>query len=64
MIICTPGKDLAQCVRGERVVQFNRRTRVIPAEAGVVRTFGVSTEPTPDYLALAGCGGRISGSPA
>jgi len=54
VIICTPDKDLAQCVQGNRVVQLNRRTRVILDEAGVVRKFGVSPESIPDYLALVG----------
>ena len=54
VIICTPDKDLAQCVRGERVVQLNRRTRVTLDEAGVVRKFGVSPKSIPDYLALVG----------
>jgi len=54
VIICTPDKDLAQCVQGERVVQLNRRTRVILDEAGVIRKFGVSPESVPDYLALVG----------
>jgi len=54
VIICTPDKDLAQCVRGERVVQFNRRMRVTLDEAGVIRKFGVSPESIPDYLALVG----------
>jgi 5'-3' exonuclease len=54
VIICTPDKDLAQCVRGERVVQLNRRTRVTLDEAGVSRKFGVPPESIPDYLALVG----------
>jgi len=54
VIICTPDKDLAQCVRGARVVQLNRRTRVIRDEAGVVAKFGVAPESIPDYLALVG----------
>jgi 5'-3' exonuclease len=54
VIICTPDKDLAQCVRGTRVVQLNRRTRVIRDEAGVVAKFGVPPESIPDYLALVG----------
>src|SRR5439155_13460345 len=41
VIICTPDKDLAQSVRGTRVVQLNRRTREIRDEAGVVKRFGV-----------------------
>jgi 5'-3' exonuclease len=54
VIICTPDKDLAQCVRGTRVVQLNRRTRAIRDEAGVVARFGVLPESIPDYLALVG----------
>ena len=54
VIICTPDKDLAQCVRGTRIVQLNRRTRVTLDEAGVVQKFGVSPASIPDYLALVG----------
>ncbi len=54
VVICTPDKDLAQCVRGTKIVQLNRRTRVTLDEAGVVRKFGVPPESIPDYLALVG----------
>src|SRR5947199_5665853 len=54
VIICTPDKDLSQCVRGTRVVQMNRRTRAIRDEAGVVARFGVPPASIPDYLALGG----------
>jgi 5'-3' exonuclease len=54
VIICTPDKDLAQCVRGTRIVQMNRRTRAIRDEAGVVAKFGVPPASIPDYLALVG----------
>jgi 5'-3' exonuclease len=54
VIICTPDKDLAQCVRGTRIVQLNRRTRVTIDEAGVLQKFGVLPESIPDYLALVG----------
>ena len=54
VIICTPDKDLAQCVSGTRIVQLNRRTRVTLDEAGVIQKFGVSPESIPDYLALVG----------
>ena len=54
VIICTPDKDLAQCVHGTRIVQLNRRTRVTIDEAGVVQKFGVSPASIPDYLALVG----------
>lgn len=54
VIICTPDKDLAQCVHGSRVVQLNRRTRAIFDEAGVMQKFGVPPRSIPDYLALVG----------
>ena len=54
VVICTPDKDLAQCVHGTRIVQLNRRTRVTLDEAGVVKKFGVSPASIPDYLALVG----------
>jgi 5'-3' exonuclease len=54
VIICTPDKDLAQCVRGTRIVQLNRRTREIRDEAGVIAKFGVPPTSIPDYLALVG----------
>jgi 5'-3' exonuclease len=54
VIICTPDKDLAQCVRGARIVQLNRRTGVTYDEAGVIQKFGVSPLSIPDYLALVG----------
>jgi 5'-3' exonuclease len=54
VIICTPDKDLAQCVRGTRIVQFDRRKRIMRDEAGVVAKFGVKPESIPDYLALVG----------
>jgi 5'-3' exonuclease len=54
VIICTPDKDLAQCVRGTRVVQLNRRTRVTLDEEGVVKKYGVPPASIPDYLALVG----------
>jgi 5'-3' exonuclease len=54
VIICTPDKDLAQCVRGTRVVQLNRRARTVCDEHGVVAKFGVGPESIPDVLALVG----------
>jgi len=54
VIICTPDKDLAQCVSGRQVVQLDRRKRVVMDEAGVVEKFGVLPESIPDYLALVG----------
>ena len=54
VIVCTPDKDLAQCVRGDRVVQLDRRTREIRDESGVRQKYGVSPESIPDWLALVG----------
>jgi 5'-3' exonuclease len=54
VVICTPDKDLAQCVRGARVVQLNRRTNTVLDEPGVVKKFGVAPSSIPDYLALVG----------
>ena len=54
VVVCTPDKDLAQCVRGTRVVQLDRRTREIRDEAGVVKKFGVRPSSIPDWLALVG----------
>ena len=54
VIICTPDKDLSQCVRGQRIVQFDRRKRETRDEPGVVARFGVGPESIPDYLALVG----------
>ena len=54
VIICTPDKDLSQCVRGTRVVQLDRRKEIIRDEAGVVAKFGVEPSSNPDYLALVG----------
>jgi 5'-3' exonuclease len=54
VLICTPDKDLAQSVRGTRIVQLDRRARIIRDEAGVVEKFGVRPESIPDYLALVG----------
>ncbi len=54
MIICTPDKDLAQCVRGTRIVQMDRRRRTIRDEAGIFAKCGVPPASMPDYLALVG----------
>lgn len=54
VVICTPDKDLGQCVRGTRVVQLNRRTRELRDEVGVIAKFGVAPASIPDYLALVG----------
>jgi len=52
--IWTPDKDLAQCVRGDRVVQVDRKTNAIRDEEGVRKKFGVSPALIPDFLALVG----------
>src|SRR5271155_3445384 len=54
VFICTPDKDLSQCVRGTRVVQLDRRKNIIRDEAGVIAKFGVEPASIPDYLALVG----------
>lgn len=54
VLVCTPDKDLAQCVRGKRVVQFDRRRRRVMDEDGVIAKFGVPPRSIPDYLALVG----------
>ena len=54
VLICTPDKDLAQCVRGTHVVQYDRRKRMLVDEAGVIEKYGVPPESIPDWLALVG----------
>jgi len=54
VLICTPDKDLAQCVVGTRVVQLDRRRNILRDEAGVEEKFGVKPESIPDYLAVTG----------
>jgi 5'-3' exonuclease len=54
VVVCTPDKDLAQCVRGDRIVQLDRRTREVRDEPAVCRKFGVSPASIPDWLALVG----------
>jgi 5'-3' exonuclease len=54
VVICTPDKDLAQCVRGTRVVMFDRRRRILLDEGSVKAKFGVLPESIPDWLALVG----------
>ncbi len=54
VFICTPDKDLAQCVVGTRIVQLDRRQNILRDEAGVVEKFGVKPESIPDYLAVVG----------
>jgi 5'-3' exonuclease len=54
VVICTPDKDLGQCVVGTRVVQMDRRKGVVIDEEGVRAKFGVGPASIPDYLALVG----------
>ena len=54
VVVCTPDKDLAQCVRGDRVVQLDRRTREVRDAAGVEHKFGVPPAAIPDWLGLVG----------
>jgi 5'-3' exonuclease len=54
VLICTPDKDLAQCVVGARVVQLDRRRNIVRDEAGIVAKFGVAPQSIPDYLAVVG----------
>jgi 5'-3' exonuclease len=54
VIICTPDKDLGQCVRGTRIVQLDRRRNLMRDEAAIVAKFGVKPQSIPDYLALVG----------
>ncbi len=54
VLICTPDKDLAQSVIGQRIVQFDRRQQIMRDEAGVTAKFGVPPRSIPDFLALVG----------
>jgi 5'-3' exonuclease len=54
VFLCTPDKDLSQCVVGTRVVQLDRRRDIVRDEAGVVAKFGVKPQSIPDYLAVVG----------
>src|SRR5258708_5138679 len=54
VLICTPDKDLGQCVVGTRVVQLDRRREIVRDEAGVIAKFGVRPESIPDYLSVVG----------
>jgi 5'-3' exonuclease len=54
VVICSPDKDLAQCVRGDKVVCLDRRQRKLLDEAGVRAKFGVPPQSLPDWLALVG----------
>jgi 5'-3' exonuclease len=54
VLICTPDKDLAQCVDGDRVIQLDRRRGIRTGPDGVRAKFGVGPESIPDWLALVG----------
>ena len=54
VVICTPDKDLGQCVVGTRVVQLDRRREIVRDEAGVIAKFGIKPQSIPDYLAVVG----------
>ncbi len=54
VVILSPDKDLAQCVRGDHVVGYDRRRGAFIDESGVWEKFGVGPESIPDYLALVG----------
>jgi 5'-3' exonuclease len=54
VLVCTPDKDLAQCVSGTRIVQVDRRRGIVRDEAGVLSKWGVRPESIPDYLAVVG----------
>ena len=54
IVLCTPDKDMAQCVQGTRVVCLDRLRRRILDEAGVIAKFGVPPTSIPDWLALVG----------
>ncbi|HUY06049.1 MAG TPA: 5'-3' exonuclease H3TH domain-containing protein [Acidimicrobiales bacterium] len=54
IIVCSPDKDLAQCVRGDRVIQRNRRTEIDENERAIWEHFGVAPSSIPDWLALVG----------
>lgn len=54
VLICTPDKDLGQCVLGKRVVQVDRMRNIVRDEDGIVAKFGVKPESIPDFLAVVG----------
>jgi 5'-3' exonuclease len=54
VLICSPDKDLAQCVIGDKIVTLDRIRRTVRNHTGVVEKFGVEPESIPDYLALVG----------
>jgi 5'-3' exonuclease len=54
IVICSPDKDLAQCVEGKQVVTWDRRRNIVRGEDDVVDKFGVRPKSIPDWLALVG----------
>ena len=54
VIICTPDKDLSQCVVGSRVVQLDRQRKTVRDEAGVIGKFGIKPSSILDFLAVVG----------
>jgi 5'-3' exonuclease len=54
VILCSPDKDLAQLVTGDRIVCWDRRREIVYDEAGVQEKYGVPPASIPDYLALVG----------
>ena len=54
IFVCTPDKDLAQCVVGKKVVQFDRRREILRDEDGIIEKFGVAPKSIPDFLAVVG----------
>ena len=54
VLICTPDKDLAQCVAGTKVVQWDRMRNIVRDEAGVAAKFCIGPKSIPDYLAVVG----------
>jgi 5'-3' exonuclease len=54
IVLCSPDKDLAQCVHGDRVVMLDRMRKTTLDESGVLAKFGVLPRSIPDYLALVG----------
>ncbi len=54
VVLCTPDKDMAQCVRGDRVVCLDRMRSIVRDETGVIAKFGVRPPSIPDWLALVG----------
>jgi 5'-3' exonuclease len=54
VVICSPDKDLAQCIRGDRIVRFDRLRRLMLDEKGVLDRFGIAPRAIPDWLALVG----------